>query len=210
MRAMEPECAESRAPLPTRTALAQAQRISRGGFANPDVFVLEHAGAKLVVKDFAPRSALVRATLARWIVRREQRAWRALAGHAAVPRWVGAIDALAFVVEHRAGRPLSRSVARETPPEFFRQLARAIDDMHARGVVHLDLRHQGNVLVGDDGAPALVDFGSALVLPAGSLRARAAIALLGWIDRSAVAKWRTHATGVGASSRGSRGESRPT
>ena len=197
-------------PVPRRGDLARAERISAGGFANPDVFVLEHAGAKLVVKDFAPRSALVRATVARWIVRREQRAWRALAAHAAVPRWVGAIDALAFAVEHRAGRPLSRSVARETPSAFFAQLAAAIDEMHARGVVHLDLRHQGNVLVGDDGAPVLIDFGSALVLTPGSLLARLARALLGWIDHGAVRKWRGYATGVGGSSRGARGESRPT
>ena len=127
-----------------------------------------------------------------------------------MPRWLGAIDALAFAVEHRAGRPLSRSVARELPVAFFERLSRAIDEMHAHGVVHLDLRHQGNVLVGDDGAPALVDFGSALALPPGSVRARLALALLGWIDRSAVAKWRGYATGVGASSRGSRGASRPT
>ncbi len=196
--------------VPERRDLARAERISIGGFANPDVFLLEHAGTKLVVKDFAPRSAFVRATLAHWIVGREQRAWRALAGHPAVPRWLGAIDALAFAVEHRAGRPLSRSVARETPAAFFAQLAAAIDEMHARGVVHLDLRHQGNVLVGDDGAPVLIDFGSALVLPPGSLLARLARALLGWIDHGAVQKWRGYATGVGGSSRGARGESRPT
>jgi hypothetical protein len=196
--------------VPRRAELARAERISAGGFANPDVFALEHGGARLVVKDFAPRGALVRATLGRWIARREQRAWRALAGHPAVPRWIGAIDALAFAVEARAGRPLSRSVARETPPAFFDALARAIDEMHARGVLHLDLRHQGNVLVGDDGGPVLVDFGSALVLPAGGALALLAARLLGWIDRSAVAKWRAYATGVGASSRGSRGDSRPT
>ncbi len=196
--------------LPARGELARAERISVGGFANADVFVLSYAGAVLVIKDFAPRTALVRATLASWIVRREQRAWRALSSHPAVPRWLGEIDALAFAVEHRAGRPLSRSVARETPPDFFVQLGAAIDAMHARGVVHLDLRHQGNVLVGDDGAPVLIDFGSALVLPPGSVAARLACALLGWIDRSAVRKWRRYATGVGASSRNARSESRPT
>jgi len=211
--------------LPTRSDLSRAERISRGGFANPDVLRLEHAGSVLAVKDFAPRGRLVRATLGRWIARREQRAWRALAGHAAVPAYVGAVDALAFTVAYRAGRPLSRSVARETPPEFFAQLDAAVTEMHARGVVHLDLRHQGNVLVGDDGAPVLIDFGSALVLRPGSLAARSACALLGWIDRSAVAKWRAYSgaavvaaaglarpagIGDGASSRSSRGESRAT
>jgi len=195
---------------PTRAELAGARVLSRGGFANPDVLLWESAGGRAIVKDFAPRSALVRATLGRWIARREQCAWRALAGHADVPRYVGAIDALAFAVEHRAGAPLSRSVAREAPAEFFARLDAAIADMHARGVVHLDLRHQGNVLVGDDGAPVLLDFGSALVFAPGSNAARAAVALFGWIDRSAVAKWRAYATGAGDSSRSSRSESRPT
>ncbi|HEU4431017.1 MAG TPA: hypothetical protein VFT98_19815 [Myxococcota bacterium] len=217
--------------LPSRNELAGAERISRGGFANPDVLRVEWAGGVFAVKDFAPRGWLVRATLGRWIARREQRAWRALAGHPAVPAYLGAIDALAFAVAYRAGRPLSRSVARETPPEFFVRLEAAVAEMHARGVVHLDLRHQGNVLVADDGAPVLIDFGSALVLRPGSFAARIARALLGWIDRSAVAKWRAYsgaATGAaagvgagaaadasagigeGASSRSSRGESRAT
>jgi hypothetical protein len=196
--------------VPTRAELATARRISRGGFANPDVLLWESAGASAIVKDFAPRSALVRATLGRWITRREQRAWRALAGIAAVPRYLGPVDALAFAVEHRAGAPLSRSVAREAPARFFARLESAIDEMHARGVVHLDLRHQGNVLVGDDGAPALLDFGSALVFAPGGIAARAAVALFGWIDRSSIAKWRRYATVAGASSRSSRSESRPT
>jgi serine/threonine protein kinase len=140
-----------------------------------------------------------------------------------VPAHHGAIDALAFAVAYRAGRPLSRSVARETPPEFFARLDSAVREMHARGVVHLDLRHQGNVLVGDDGAPVLIDFGSALVLRPGGAAARIACALLGWIDHRAVAKWRAYSgaggagagdasagIGDGASSRSSRGESRAT
>ena len=195
--------------LPSRGDLTRGECISRGGFANPDVWLLEYAGARLVVKDFAPRGALVRATLGRWIARREQRAWAALAEHAAVPRLVGAIDLLAFAVEHRAGRPLSRSVARETPPAFFERLAAAIDEMHALGVIHLDLRHQGNVLIGEDGAPVLIDFGSALVLTPGSVAARLARALLGWIDHGAVRKWRRYSPVPGASSRGARGDKRP-
>ena len=198
-----------RPQLPSRGDLARAQCISRGGVANPDALLVEHAGVLLVVKDFAPRSAFVRATLGRWIARREQRAWAALAGHASVPRLIGEIDALAFAVEYRAGRPLSRSLARETPPGFFDRLAVAIDRMHALGVVHLDLRHQGNVLVGEDGAPVLIDFGSALVLAPGSLAARAARVLLGWIDHGAVRKWRRYSLEAGASSRAARGDKRP-
>lgn len=180
-------------PLPSRADLARAERISRGGWGNPDVLLVEHGGRLLIVKDFAPRAAWLRQTLGRWITRREARAWAALAGHPRVPRFLGQIDAFALAAEYRPGRAVTRRLARELPAGFLAQLAEAIEGMHARGVLHLDLRHQGNLLLGDDGAPVLLDFGSALTLPAGTRRARAAAALLGWIDRGALRKWRRHA-----------------
>jgi hypothetical protein len=179
--------------VPTRAELAGAELLSRGGWGNPDVLRIAHRGRLLVVKDFAPRARLVRATLGRLITRREACAWAALAGHACVPRFAGTIDEHALAAEYRPGRAVTRRVARELPADFLAQLAVAIADMHARGVVHLDLRHQGNLLLGDDGAPVLLDFASALVLPPGSRRARIACALLGWIDRGALRKWRRYA-----------------
>ncbi len=184
--------------------------MSQGRLAKPDVLLISHAGRDVVVKDFAARSAWLRATLGRLFARREARAWAALSGHAAVPRYLGAIDALAFAVEYRPGRALTQRLAPFVSGAFVDQLDRAIAEMHARGVVHLDLRHRSNVLLGDDGSPVLIDFGSALVAPPGSRRARATRRLLGWIDRSALAKWRAYASpGAGTRSAGSRGASRP-
>jgi RIO-like serine/threonine protein kinase len=181
-------------PLPTRADLARAELLSRGGWGNPDVLCVAHRGRSLVVKDFAPRGRLVRATLGRWLTHREARAWAALAGHSCVPRFVGQLDALALAAEYRPGRAVTRRLAREElPPGFLARLEAAIAELHAHGVVHLDLHHQGNVLLGDDGAPVLLDFASALVLPPGSRRARLARALLGWIDYGALRKWRRYA-----------------
>ena len=142
----------------------------------------------MVVKDFAPRGALVRATLGRWITRREARAWRALDGHPAVPRFLGQIDALAFAVEYRPGQYLSRSLSVDA--EFLPRLEAAVEGLHERGVVHLDLKHRDNVLEGEDGRPILIDFGSALVFEPGGLLARLALPLLAAIDRLAIRKWR--------------------
>ena len=48
--------------------------LNRGGAANPDVLYLERAGGgKLVVKDYAARSAWVRALLAPVLIRNELR-----------------------------------------------------------------------------------------------------------------------------------------
>jgi serine/threonine protein kinase len=170
------------------------------------------------VKDFAPRGPLVRAWLGPRIAAREARAYQALEGHPAVPRFLGWIDPLAFAVEYRPGRRMSRSLADALPPEFLPRLEAALREMHARGVAHLDLRHRSNVLLAEDGSPVLIDFGSALCFRPGGLAARALLPLLARVDLGALAKWRRklaagpqRGSGSGGSaSGGGRSASRPT
>ena len=164
--------------------------LNRGNSRNPDVLLVEVGGRRFVVKDFAPRDAWVRASIGRWITAREVRALRALDGLPSVPRFLGSIDPLAFAVEYRPGRRMSRKLAGRVPPEFPGRLEAALREMHRRGVAHLDLRHRSNVMVGDDGEPILIDFGSALTFRPGSFLARWLLPLLGRIDFAAVEKWR--------------------
>ena len=165
--------------------------LNRGNSLNPDVLLVEVDGHQLVVKDFAPRGVWVRSTIGRWITAREVRALRALDGLPSVPRLLGSIDSQAFAVEYRPGRRMSRKLAGRVPPEFLGRLETALREMHRRGVVHLDLRHRSNVLVGEDGGPVLIDFGSALTFRPGGLLARRLLPLLGRIDFAAVEKWRS-------------------
>ncbi len=187
------ERARDTAPLPGREDLAAhtVEVLNRGNRRNPDVLLVESAGRRLVVKDFAPRGPWVRATLGRWITTRELRAWRALAGHPHVPAFLGRIDALAFAVEYRPGERLSGRLLGTLPAGFGERLAAALEEMHRRGVVHLDLRHRSNVLVGEDGEPILIDFGSAFCFRPGGLAARWLLPLLARLDRNALAKWRS-------------------
>lgn len=164
--------------------------LNRGRWRNPDVFLVQTASGRVVVKDFAPRSAPVRLLLGRWITSRELRAYRALEGHPAVPRALGRIDALALAVEYRPGRRMSRRLAADLPPGFVPALERAVREMHARGVAHLDLRHRSNVMIDDAGCPVLIDFASAVCLRPGSLAARWLLPLVARIDLAALAKWR--------------------
>ena len=169
------------------------------------------------MKDFAARAPWLRATLGRWLVARELRAYRALAGHPDVPRLVGRVGRHGFAVEYRPGRRLSRQRAAELPADFLRRLERAVAEMHARGVVHLDLRHRSNVLVGADGAPILIDFASAVCLRPARWPDRVALRWLARLDERALAKWRAKlaqpaagATGTGETSEVGRRASRPT
>ena len=179
------------APL-TRAWLDTAPRqlLNRGNRRNPDVLLVEYGGRMVVVKDFAPRAAWVRVGLGRWITAREVRALRALDGHPAIPALVQCIDPLAFAVEYRPGRRMSRKLAEVAPADFVDRLGEALAEMHRRGVAHLDLRHRSNVMMSDDGEPVLIDFGSAITFRPGSRGARGLLPVLAWIDRRALAKWR--------------------
>lgn len=175
-----------------RGALEALPRVllSRGGRGNPDVWRVDTGEGPVVVKDFAPRGRWIRRLIGPRLIDREERAYRRLAGLPAVPRLLGRVDRLALVLEYRPGVLLSRSLRGRLPATFLDELTSAVAAMHARGVVHLDLRHRSNVLAGDDGRPVLVDFASALRFDVGTRRGRAAVALLGVFDRRALAKWR--------------------
>ena len=98
------------------------------------------------------------------------------------------------------------------------ELESAVRGLHARGVVHLDLRHRSNVLVARDGRPVLIDFASAVCFRPGGLGARLLLPWLARVDLQAYRKWeiRLRDQGTGADcpaagpSKGPRGASRPT
>jgi len=173
------------------------QVLNRGSRRNPDVYLVRGDPHPWVVKDFAPRGPWVRAWLGPWLLRREERAYRALAGHPAVPRLLGRLDRLALVLEYRPGQRMSRKLAGRVPPGFVAELEAAVDGMHERGVAHLDLRHRSNVMVDEAGRPVLIDFGSAVCLRPGGLAARWLLPLLARWDRRALAKWRVRLEGAG-------------
>lgn len=167
------------------------QRIlNRGNWGNPEVSLLDTLDGRVVVKDFAKRNPWVRRVLGVWLIDREARAYERLAGIPCVPRLLRRLDSEAIVIEYRPGILLSRSLAGTLPSVFLEELEASVAEMHARGVVHLDLRHRSNILAGEDGHPVLLDFASALRFDPNRLTGRLAVWLFAWIDRRALLKWR--------------------
>jgi len=178
----------SRENLPDRIL----ETLSRGGWGKADVHLVAlDGGGRAVVKDFARRPAWVRATLGRFVIAHEARTYARLEGVPAVPRLLGRLDSLAIVLEYRPGTLLSRSLSGRLPAAFMLELAASVREMHARGVVHLDLRHRSNVLAGRDDHPVVIDFASAVTFRPGGIGSRTLQPLLALIDRGAVRKWRS-------------------
>ena len=143
-------------------------------------------GGRAVVKDFLSCPRLLRATYGRLLVGREVRAYAALEGVPGVPRFLGRIDDHAFAIEWVPGRDLGKCPRGSLRVETFDRLAATVEEMHRRGVVHLDLRQRRNVLVDDAGVPRVIDFSSALCLRPGGWRLRRLAA----VDRSGVLKYK--------------------
>lgn len=131
-----------------------------GRWANARVFRAELAGRRWVVKDFAPRAWWVRNGIGRWFVRRELAMLRRLDGIDGVPPDAFRLDAHALAFGYVDGQNYGKAPVEV--PAYFIALEALLRAIHARGVVHLDNRGSGNVLVRPDGSPVLIDFQSAL------------------------------------------------
>jgi serine/threonine protein kinase len=80
-----------------------------------------------------------------------------------VPRLLGRYGAFGIVHEHVPGKPLTRDS--EVNEEFFPALRHLLTRIHERGVAYIDLEKPGNILLGGDGLPYLIDFQIAFFWP---------------------------------------------
>jgi hypothetical protein len=156
-------------------ALGVAERpralVRLGGGRSNAVYRVDLAGRSLVLKRALPAGTLL-AFAARWVgpqpfardvsatarIAREARALATLADAGVrVPRLVGADpQAGLLLVEHVAGEPLPRALARPGAAERITAYARAVRAVHAAGVTLTD-GHPGNALVAPDGDITLID-----------------------------------------------------
>jgi hypothetical protein len=165
---------------------SQRELLSRGSPLKPAVWRVDSAQGSCIVKDVAPTPGWSR-FLARWLLRRERRLLCKLQGVDGVPQFLGEIDRDAFSVNILPGDPLTGADFAADPVGLAQCLRQRIDQVHGRGVYHLDLRQRQNILVSGPAEAHLVDFGAGLAPgPIGQLLFGR---LLRWVDRQAVLKF---------------------
>jgi hypothetical protein len=141
---------------------AEHELLRDGRFANARVERVRLDGHDWIFKDFSSRAFLVRHTIGRLLLGREVRALRRLDGIDGIPSRAFRVDAFAMAARFVPGRTLARVDDAQMSTAFLTALEALLQQVHARGLVHLDTRGGGNLLMRPDGTPGIIDFQAAL------------------------------------------------
>jgi RIO-like serine/threonine protein kinase len=178
--------AHSEIPMAKEEIKKKPVCLIKGRGGKPDLSRVEVAGRSLMVKDARKKHFFLRWTLGLWLIHKEWKIYSRLKGIKGIPQPVERIDLFAFAMEFVPGKPIQRQ--EPLPPFFFGELERVLRNVHERGVVHMDLRHKGNILVSEEGDPYLIDFNSSFAFKEKGFLRRYLFPLLRWIDYGGLLK----------------------
>jgi len=163
--------------------------FQKGAWGKADILLVDSNGGRAIVKDFSTKIPPVR-WYGRWQIRREASIYRRLAGIPGVPRYYGRVGKNAMAIEYIEGERISHWKRRELPPALFTRLWTLIESIHARGIVHIDLRKRDNILISQGGEVFIIDFNASFRFPPGSRGARWLLPALRKIDHFGFLKWK--------------------
>jgi len=129
----------------------------------PALWIVEHNGKRAVVKDYRVNGFVFRNIIGRFLIWREKKAYMKLRGIRGIPECYGSTGGLALMIQEVKGRiveGLEHSMRLEE--DFFLRLQKLLEFVHRRGVAHCDLKRAGNIMLGDDGNPYIIDWSSAI------------------------------------------------
>jgi RIO-like serine/threonine protein kinase len=142
----------------------RTELLDAGAWANAKVLRYRSGGEWFVLKSFQERSWFVRWTIGVLLTWRELRALRRLEGLSNIPQACRRVSYCALSMRYIEGEPLGayRAGKRRLPEAYFIAAEQALESIHRRKLVHLDLRRGNNWFVSAGGDPVIIDFQSAL------------------------------------------------
>lgn len=137
--------------------------LHKGRFANAIVFRYRDENLDLVIKDYTHCPLVLRHSIGRLFIGREHKNLQRLRGLDGVAADSFRLSPIMLAYPYVEGRSLAelRKNRQKLPVEFFGKMEKLVQQMHERGVVHLDLRNMGNILCTEEGEPHFIDFQSA-------------------------------------------------
>lgn len=166
------------------------QVLNHGGWANGDVYLTRVEGRPAVLKTYADKPIVIR-MLGRFLLSRERKAYETLQGVDGVPALLSMRNPYSLAIEYVPGARISDQLLALNGAEIIGRLAQVIDNMHQRGVYHMDLRNQGNILIGENHQATVLDFASAVFIRGANPISRLLATLCRRVDLYGLSKWRS-------------------
>lgn len=136
--------------------------LNCGKIGNATVFRYRDFQKDLTIKDFSESPWLIKNTFGRLFIKNEVSKMLKLRENKSIPSEVERISPYAFAFKHIEGKPLKKIHGKVLNKDFFITLEENVKEMQNKNIVHLDLRNLGNIIMGKDGYPYIIDFQSSL------------------------------------------------
>jgi hypothetical protein len=141
----------------------QFEKILKEDFFSINVLYLAESGTRYVLKlsDFRFILGILLTPFAILMSRREYRIYSLVKDLPLVPELgprLGMRGYLHKFIEGKTLHELEKEGRRDLPDDFFDKLKDTIDEIHRRRIFYMDLNKQGNIILGDDGLPYLIDY----------------------------------------------------
>jgi hypothetical protein len=138
------------------------ERILKDDFFSVNAFYRAHDGRGMVLKvsDFRFIGGFLLRPIASYMSRHELRMYRKLSDISGIPKAGPTWGWRGFYHEYAEGETLhALDHGRGTVPEaFFEHLLTMMQAIHAHNIIYLDSNKRGNIIVGPDGLPRMIDF----------------------------------------------------
>lgn len=134
--------------------------MNEGEYLNAAVFRYRDNEYDFTIKDFSDSPWFLKGTIGKLFIKREGKALKALSDNPSITKNVIFLSEYTIAFNFIKGKPLRKLPDKSIPEKYFIKLEENIKKMHRRDIVHLDLRNLGNIIMGEDGLPYIIDFQS--------------------------------------------------
>jgi len=160
------------------------KKITSKKAMKPDIFIVEREQHYLVAKDFRNKGWIARCLWGPLNLGYEKFLLNKLKGITHIPQVIGLEDYNCMLISHIDGDEIKKR-SHLISDKYFDKLLQIAVNLHSRGVLHLDLGHKSNIMVDQNGNPAIIDFNCSLYLSPNSFF-RPLIRLLALVDRYSI------------------------
>jgi len=136
--------------------------LNCGRIGNATVFRYRDFQRDLTIKDFSESPWLMRNTFGKLFIKNEVSKMLKLRKNKSIPEGVKRISPYTLAFKYVEGKPLKGIHGKVLDKEFFITLEKNVKEMQDKNIVHLDLRNLGNIIMGKDGYPYIIDFQSSI------------------------------------------------